>query len=152
MPVRPLLVVLLVAGVAAAAPAPRPRLDRLSEALAVKNLQGTWTMLRYENGGNPIGAAGLKVKISNDTWAFYREGAAAPSSSYNLAIDATRKPAWLDLTQVSSKTFMLQGIAKVEGDTLTLTFAVSARPGMRPVDFNGTAEGTYLLVLRRDKP
>src|SRR5262245_66566025 len=108
MAVRAVLVVLLAAGVAASAPVPRPRPDRMSEALAVKNLQGTWTILRYEHGGSPIGAAGLKVRISNETWAFYREGAAAaPSSSYNLAIDTSKKPAWLDLTQVNSKTFVL---------------------------------------------
>src|SRR5262245_49600451 len=119
MGVRPLLIVLLGAGVTTSAPVPRPRPDRMSEALAVKNLQGTWTILRYERGGNPVGATGLKVRISKETWAFYKEGnATAPSSPYNLVIDASKKPAWLDLTQVNSQTFVLQGIAKVEGDTL----------------------------------
>jgi len=153
MAVRPLLVVLLVAGVAVSAPVPRPRPDRMAEALAVKDLQGTWTMLRYEQGGNPVGVAGLKVRISKETWSFFKEGAAtAPSSSYNLAIDTSKKPVWLDLTQMNSKTFVLQGIAKVEGDTLTLSFKTTGQAGQRPIDFDSTGDGAYLLVLKRDKP
>src|SRR5262249_47116635 len=133
--------------------APRPRSDRMSEAPAVKHLQGTGAMPRYARGGRPVGVTGLKVRISKETWAFYKEGAAtAPSSSYNLAIDTSKKPAWLDLTQVNTQTFVLQGIAKVEGDTLTLSFKTTGQAGQRPIDFNSTGDGSYLLVLKRDKP
>jgi uncharacterized protein (TIGR03067 family) len=121
--------------------------------ISAKDLEGTWTGMRFTEGRGDDPSKGAKVEFT-----FKGELLAGRKESGSLIGEATftidgRN---LDATGTTGgyrgKTYL--GIFKLEGDTLTWCVSgVAGRNARRPRDFAadpGTSQ--YLIVLRRRKP
>jgi len=116
-------------------------------------LQGTWTVVRVEEGGKSLPAATTK------TWSLivaggkyhFRPGSDSIEGTYHL--EPGHKPKWLDATRTNGtdKGKVLKGIYELNGDELKMCFGAPG-DGKRPTDFSTEAGGQRLYVFKRAKP
>src|SRR5690242_6398538 len=88
-------------------PAPKPK-DGAKRDL--KDLQGTWQMVRYELSGRPLSAEAAQryqVVISGDRWEFVLLGvlhgaSPRPKNEFQMKLDAKKKPRVVELTHCTA--------------------------------------------------
>src|SRR5262245_12443946 len=108
MPARalPLLIALLAAGAAGFAPIPPPKPAK-DKAPGLKELEGTWTVVKYESG-NPKAGALLtmfkSISIKGNTWTQHRAAKAkGAEESYTFTLDTKHSPVRIDMTRDNPK-------------------------------------------------
>ena len=122
---------------------------------AVKKLNGTYEIRDYVTGGksDPLRKGpGLTASIKDGTIEF-KEGTKDKVDSAGFTLDASKKPAQIDIRPGLSKEKVVPGIYEIkETDTGTqLIIAFAKRGGSRPKDFKGEREGEVVLTLFRKK-
>jgi len=118
---------------------------------AAEKLVGTWKVTSAEKDGKAETSADVKgkeVRITKDTITCSKDGKTDMACTYT--VDTSSKP-WritMKCTEGEHKGRKLEGIARLEGDTLTLCHA---RPdGDAPRDFK-TKTGQCCITLERAK-
>ena len=127
---------LLSAGVAFGA-------DRADDA---KSLQGAWTPIKAELGGNPVPDAVLKtitLKLDNGK---YEASVAGQPDKGTYALDSANKPKGMTVngTEGPNKGKSFPAIYELSGATLRICYDLSGTK--RPTEFKSTA-GTKLYVV-----
>jgi uncharacterized protein (TIGR03067 family) len=116
----------------------------------LERLQGTWKVLKLDKGGDPARADELqnwRTVITGDKFVM-KTG--KRDDEARLRLDPSKKPATIDLLNDKDKQHVV-GIYKLEGDKLTLCFALDGKP-QRPREFiAGRGSGNVLLILQREK-
>jgi uncharacterized protein (TIGR03067 family) len=117
------------------------------EKEALKQLQGTWRVVSLKMEGQhqtpekppkSITVVGNKLN--------------GMGSQLVITLDASKKPKWLDLTEIGQGREPVRGIYEVEGDTLRLCF--SLLPGQesnRPSGFETKNKNTGVTNFKRAK-
>jgi uncharacterized protein (TIGR03067 family) len=119
-----------------------------------ERLQATWHMVSLETNGrkapeNEI--KNFKMVIAGDVLSF-KDGIDVKATIKQL--DATTNPRLIDLEfKQPGLNGVLEGIYKIEDDTLTLCLYSVPDARQRPAEFTGK-EGSnqFLIVFRREKP
>jgi uncharacterized protein (TIGR03067 family) len=110
-------------------------------------MQGTWTVLSWETGGERYPAEkfnNLRVEIAGDRFVFH-EGKTTWEMEFKL--NPGSNPKSIDLTPPDGPAN--PGIYELEGDTLKVCFNKGQE---RPKDFTTSAEGERTsFVLKREK-
>jgi uncharacterized protein (TIGR03067 family) len=114
------------------------------------SIQGEWKVTSRTDGGRPSTdqnhwtfAAGGTAEIRDPT------GRVASSLTYTVSFDGNLKALDFYEGQGNGRTELRQGIYKLDGDTLTVSFTVGNTP--RPTSFD-PADDHYVLVLERVRP
>jgi uncharacterized protein (TIGR03067 family) len=147
------LCVVAALSLTAFAPAPFPRPDRKTD---LEKMAGTWTVVRYNRGRQSVfggGSPALKVSVTGKKWSFFREGAGGkvPSAQYDIKIDPTKKPRWVDMDFASTK-MKLVGIFRWKDGDLHVSFSIAnTMVNGRPTEFDGGDARVYYMTLKRDK-
>jgi uncharacterized protein (TIGR03067 family) len=153
MRVRLLIVLFIVAGPTAFAPAPfpRPRRDR-ERALDLQALQGTWVVEKAERTNNgtytvvkdPV----THILVRNDLWGFMH-GKGGHVNEYRIAVDARKKPVWFTFRARNQVAGGTDGLMRrlPEGRVQVLYSWGSPRPG----NFKSPPSNYWALTLRREK-
>lgn len=131
----------------ATTPTPTPGQD------GALKIEGTYLLTQMDFGGvnllkgNEPEAERL-FKITGDKMFNSKDGKEDPHPT-TYKIDGSKTPAHIDLTeQAGTKEMKLYGIAKLDGDTLTLCLAES--PETRPTTF-ASGKGNTMWVMQRKK-
>ncbi len=117
-------------------------------------LQGTWKVTSIENDGNKVDPkefANWKLVIAGDKMTALDSNDVMDEHTFKL--DAAAKPAAIDLTLLTgeSKGKTMQGIYRIEGDTLTVCVAEPGKKD-RPREFRSEPGKSHmLLVFQRAK-
>jgi uncharacterized protein (TIGR03067 family) len=140
-----LLLLFAVAAVLGFAPAPFPRREKKRDDLQA--IQGTWKVVIYEMSGRSLGNHNLYVQVKQKSWRFYRmnNGRESPSSTYDLRLIPTARPAAFDWSNPGAARPAYIGSYRLDGKRLTVILGSAARP--RPTVFTATAE--YRKVMER---
>jgi uncharacterized protein (TIGR03067 family) len=127
--------------------APAPAADGKKDA---EKIQGTWTILSMERGGEK----GPEDKIKN-TKVVITDGLMTIKDPMreeraNFKLDPAKNPKTIDFTPEKGKEGVVEGIYELKGDTLKLCFTKPG--GTRPTEFASKAgTANVLIVLQRDK-
>jgi uncharacterized protein (TIGR03067 family) len=123
---------------------------------ALKQLQGSWTVVKIEEKGKSvpeeaIKKVDMKLVVKGDKYSQVVQGTALEEGT--LKLDPSKKPAAMDLTITSGKDKgkTQRGIYELKDDTLRIHFG---RPGSdkRPTAFmTKEDEEGGMLTFRRDK-
>lgn len=107
---------------------------------------GRWEATQVEIDGKDTGQhRGLEYEFNPaGTWIIYRDNKPLDGPR-TYTTDPKARRATMDLAE-NNTTY--PGIFKVEGDTLTLVFCTDGKTG-RPAAFDGPADGTMKLVMKR---
>lgn len=125
----------------------------------LKQLEGTYKLAAAERSGGPPPAGFLelidKVTISGNKFimSFKKDkDAKDEENSATISVDATRKPAQIDLKADSGKkTETVLGILLIEGDTVKICWSDTPE-AKRPVDFKTSKDDkNMMLTLQRMK-
>src|SRR5262249_6818614 len=134
---------------------PKPPIDPPTgnQKSELDKLRGSWKMVSGQREGKalpPQEVASIGMKFNGDKVQLL-DGTRGDEAT--VKVDASKSPAWIDLTTTregisrSGKvqtTEVLQGIFKIEGETLTLCLGQKQRPS----DLKGDAE-SMLFVFQR---
>lgn len=133
--------VLLVMGLALAAPAP----DKPSVKQELKKLQGKWKIVK-EDGGSPRKKATSLVLIKGNTIDF-----GDTTEGLEFRIDPTKSPKWFDIKLKLTKTVVETslGIYKLDGDKLTICVLTGWRSDrqVRPKEFKAKEEKDWSCAV-----
>ena len=112
-----------------------------------KAFQGEWTITDWRQGGATVPLAQLSTVRWAVDGARYDFALGDSREEGTVKVDATQKPATIDLAITSGNDAGKNqvGIVRIEGDTVTFCFA---RPGAddRPTEFKTTADDNHILV------
>jgi uncharacterized protein (TIGR03067 family) len=156
------------------APAPKYRAPKTTDAAEVlKKLQGTWEMT-YNYNEQPVAGARLaavravnvarsttQVRIQGSRWSYVRNlrGEERIGASYNVKLDPSKKPMWLDLVRDGTAEPTMVGIVSIEGDTVQFCYGSGVRQPdgrisrQRPTAFASDENGYQMMMtLRRVAP
>ena len=115
-------------------------------------LVGTWTVSSEESGGTKVAADKLKgkqVKITRDTITCVSpDGKTDMACRYEVTTTSTPWKLEMTATEGEHKGKKLQGIAKLDGDTLQICY--SKPDGEAPTRFDGSKEGQCCVTLKRE--
>lgn len=116
------------------------------------SIVGTWVMETASIGGRAEKPPGedTRVTFHKDGKTTATNGAGRPDEEGSYTLDAKASPAQLDLIpNAKSAEMKVQGIYKIEGDTLTIAFTMDMA---RPATFESPAGSqVILLTLKRVK-
>lgn len=155
MTTRLLLALLAPFALTAFAPAPflRPQRERLEHPLSLRQLQGTWAVVRLEStrgkGPHLDGGTSIKeVQVTGKRWSFVYKDDARDTVTYEVRVDLQSKPPRLDLHYLDAEgqTPYGTGILKREGDRVVLMYNWN---NSRDGDFESPPNGHWLLTLAR---
>lgn len=115
-------------------------------------LQGTWTFVSMERGGEkvPQGDTGPVITFDGDKFAVKAGEQVLQAGTQTL--DPTQKPKTVDskVTEGEGKGTTMLGIYEIDGDNLKACFDTEGKK--RPTEFKTTAgDGHMLVVLKRVK-
>lgn len=117
-------------------------------------LQGSWVCVKVEIDGEAHdhgGLAEMKQVFEKDTLRFYRGGKHVGDVSFT--IDPTTTPKAMDWTYDSPERLKgktRRGIYRLDGDSLTICFNISADRKERPSRFEtGSESGLFLHIYKR---
>lgn len=155
MPARPYLLLALTTGCVAFAPAPffRPSRHGGPDGISLPAFQGRWRVVSMRQTSatgqhKPYPWNVGHVGVKGDEWTFeYDNGNGA--TAYQLAIDAAKQPAHLDLWSRGERPTPTpgQGIIRKRGDTVEIIYIFGANN--RPASFDRPPDNQYFLTLRR---
>jgi uncharacterized protein (TIGR03067 family) len=121
----------------------------------VPTIVGEWVGEKAITGGKekPVPEGGIDFTFTEDGKLMVREGTrndAASNKTGSYKIDSKKTPAEIDIIPpADKKEATIQGIYKIEGDTLTLCISHDAD---RPTKFESPAGAkTMVMVLKRAK-
>jgi uncharacterized protein (TIGR03067 family) len=166
MKFRLLTLAALLVGTALAAPLPFPKAEKKRAPLPLPQaLQGLWEVKGRTgpNGVNfGISVTQKYVKIEGTTWSYLRADKTSSTTQCEMTLDASQKPAHLDLGypmalagglagRLAIAGPYMTGIVEVDGDTMKYCYALRSD---RPTTFTPTNPREYLLTLERvvEKP
>jgi uncharacterized protein (TIGR03067 family) len=118
-------------------------------------LVGEWVAERATvAGAEQAGKVRVRYVFRADgTWAVYGDGRRLPGESQTYTVDARKSPPAIDLSgggPGGGRSPGVEGIYKVDGDTLTLCLALGGAG--RPTAFESSADApTMLIVFKRAK-
>jgi uncharacterized protein (TIGR03067 family) len=136
--------VLFVAGLLVAA---APRQDDPNKK-ALEQLQGAWKLESAQTAGKDVPPAEiekmpLQFTFKGDKVTIEEKGRPMEGT---LKLDATKKPATMDLTPAKGD-FTVLAVYELEGDTLKLCFVKESKERPKSLDTTGTKAS--LLVFKR---
>jgi uncharacterized protein (TIGR03067 family) len=140
---RPALVLLLAAGLAAAAPVPKG-VKKKSDA---ELLEGRWVRVSLDVGSGPKPDTSRWMVVEGGTISAGDTDGKDPIEA-TFTLDPTRSPKQID---VKWKHFNRPQsyIYELDGDTLTWCHAQDSQP--RPTEFKGSTDGRVCVVYKRVK-
>lgn len=150
------LILLLLLGPLAFAPAPFPKTARREPEpeTSLKSFQGTWRIVSLEdtlaNGRRVRTAVSVThVRISGDRWTFLPDNYAG--ARLDIAIDHAKTPAQLTFYRAGDATKKTYGVGLIrrQGDEVKILYCWGGEEG-RPRTFDPAPDGYYLLTLRRE--
>jgi uncharacterized protein (TIGR03067 family) len=115
----------------------------------VEKFQGKWTVASIEENGKAAPAdevAKFEVTIKGDVFTVKIKD--EENKEMTIKVDATKKPAAIDLVPKNAKEPTVLGIYKLDGDTLTICGTDEKKE--RPAEF-ATGKGITTIVLKRAK-
>lgn len=132
----------LLLGLALAIAAPAPKDPPKKEA---PSLVGVWSGESGTRGGKPDHPpAGTTIEFTADGKVLIKEGTDREPEGGTYRAVRTKTPAEIDITPPGKGNDpMILGIFKIEGDTLTMCFALG---GDRPKDFVSPAGSEAMLI------
>lgn len=125
----------------------------------LQNLQGAYKIVAAErSGGAPAGGfleEIERVSIKGDKFAivFKEDGGKKEEKSATIAVDASKKPAQIDMKPEDAKKAVV-GIIALDGDTLKICWddAREADVSKRPTEFKTSKDDKFMLfTLKRVK-
>lgn len=178
MSLRLLLSCLAILGFApllTSAPVPKYRAPKTPDpSEQLKKLQGTWEMSYAQDEQRAAAAARLgvvrggaaafrsttQIRIEGTRWSYVRNlrGETRVSTVYNMKIDPTKKPIWLDLLRDGTNVPTMTGILSIEGDTIKFCYVSGSvrivngqpvRQQARPTTFVSDDNGNQMLMILR---
>lgn len=130
---------LVLAAVAAAAPAPKET--------AADKLQGTWVVVASEDGGEKQkGQVGEKVVIAGDRITLHW---GKKSATVRFRLDPSRTPGWIDL--VNEQQEPSPGIYELNGDTLKICHPEGGKVRSDKFESRKDSPNDRPLILKRVK-
>ena len=138
----------LVLGLAVVLAAPGPK---KADEPAPGKLEGDWVVETIEGPKDDTPPGTITMRIADGKISI-KEGKREKSDDAGYTVDATRKPATIDIRpELGPKDKVVLGIFEVKGDTLKLCFG--RETGERPTEFKGdAAKGVMFITLKRAKP
>jgi uncharacterized protein (TIGR03067 family) len=146
-----LIALLLFAGVAGA--------DEKADKKLIADLAGTYTVATFEKGGE-MGPADFLKTIQSVTikgtklTIVFKEDSKTESSSATFNVDASKKPAHINLKHADGpmKDETVLGVVEIAGDTVKISWAEGGAKAKRPTDATSTKENkNLLLTLKKAK-
>ncbi len=111
-------------------PAPKEKAKPLQEQVL-----GEWRLVKSTVGGREDNEkAGTLLVVTSTELHIHEKGERNPGEDASYRLDADKKPAAIDLVPKRDGNQKIEGILRVEGDTLTLCFPHAGR-GSRPTEF-----------------
>jgi uncharacterized protein (TIGR03067 family) len=156
MRVRLAVVLLLLAGPAAFAPAPFPKKvrPRAEPEISLKSLQGTWRIVsihstRPDGRHIPEPFSIKSVRVAEDRWTFLPDN--YNGARLELAIDHTKTPAQFTFYAVGQKKQTPHGVGLVRkrGGRIEILYAWGGEQ-LRPRAFEPAPDAYYLMTLERE--
>ena len=127
------------------APASKPKGEN-----ELKKMQGKWSREACTiDGKSGVERPGsVTVTISGDQLTF-----GTPDDTWKLTLDPAAKPSSIDFRRVKEVGHCdaIQGIYRLEGDTLTICWRVSNEDLGRPTSFDPAQTDVWVQVLKRKK-
>ncbi len=147
------MAVVLIALVAPAWAAPRPKPEAPTADGELKRMQGTWLYESQTIGGREIGQKSrdeIWVEIEGDI--LTKAGTAGGRLQYKVTLDPSAKPPAIDLVSTprpSGKTFTQKGIYEWDGKSLRMCFDNTGKE--RPKEFRSPdgQDNICVSVLKR---
>jgi uncharacterized protein (TIGR03067 family) len=132
------------------APAPLRKTERVKGDL--KNLQGTWAVVRVEFEGEELPWTDCRVVIEKDRWVLVRGGKNV--SEMRIFLGTRQMPLTINFKEDHSAHL---GIYRLDRDRLQVCYAArywwdSLPPRFPPTRFTGKPSKHFLWVLKRIKP
>jgi uncharacterized protein (TIGR03067 family) len=141
----------LLVGLALSVSAPGAKDPPKKEATIV----GEWVGEKAMIGGMnlPVPDGGISFRFAGDGALSVTEGGRGKPEAGSYRVDPKKNPAEIDLTPpADKKEGTLQGIYKLDGDTLTLCFRRVTPGGARPTEFESPAgSDVIVMTLKRKK-
>jgi uncharacterized protein (TIGR03067 family) len=124
---------------------PKPK----SPADAIKAIRGKWKVISRTIGGEAARHAVSTLEVADGRWT-YSNAKGDWRSPWSISLDAKGKPWRFDAQSEKQAAAKMRGVCVVEGDKLTLCFAMAGDEP--PVDFDGKKPGMCFDVYQRIKP
>ena len=133
-------------------PLPPPKEDGEGK-IALKALQGTWTVVAPrpmfpKTKRGPVFPSLTKIVIEGNQWTYFsvRNGVPQTDVSYEIVLDPTKDPMWIDLKSVSGEV-SFRGVYAVKRNSLKVLFSRTVRPKSLPTP----SPRSLVITLIRDK-
>ena len=137
MSLRALLVALLTAALAGAAPVPK-ELKKSGDSL-----EGLWWEARFNDTVHPDASSARRFSFNKDGTAGIHQTAGAKPYEYTYAVDRQTVPPSFTWESVSGRE-KYRAVYRIEGDTLSIVFVEATKPLPREVK-NGASTVYYEL-------
>ena len=141
------LAVLIVLALLGFAPAPLPKRERQREDPT--DVNGTWELTLWENGGrrSQESEQTFHIEMTREKYDFVSKGGGGVSH-YDMRLDPSASP--MSFTWSMSGRVMYVGSYRLQKDQMTMIFASGTNVAQRPTDFDGR-QVQFRFIMRRIK-